>query len=397
MTNAIILTVGLFIAAICSSEFVNGNLLRLKPIPLNNFRPFSACDELTSGNVDFKMDSFYANITWNRTLYERDPMFVVYDEATDEHVSAQTENETNGNITKTIINIADMQSCTKYGIEMRKATKKYGYDDKYIYNCVRCACTLGSFITKPDARTGSHLDLNKIMTTADTISVGFHPTNTNVNCLSDFTIRTCKNNKDCIHSKNFFLHETTNMGANLVHYESKGLDHCTQYSLHIQPVYPGIRIKPRILNTTTTWDEYKSVQPQFNDIPGGLQIMVKNIACFQSYSIRYNLKTSVLSVGFDHGLLRFNKSEPIILHGLLPNSLYEFSMVGHISQQEGWAQEEVFPSSRSRIGKDISIFGPIDHKTMELFNPMVNSQTSENYNITDGEDIAMERSLTGNP
>ena len=187
------------------------------------------------------------------------------------------------------------------------------------------------------------------------------------------------------------------MGANLVHYESKGLDHCTQYSLHIQPVYPGIRIKPRILNTTTTWDEYKSVQPQFNDIPGGLQIMVKNIACFQSYSIRYNLKTSVLSVGFDHGLLRFNKSEPIILHGLLPNSLYEFSMVGHISQQEGWAQEEVFPSSRSRIGKDISIFGPIDHKTMELFNPMVNSQTSENYNITDGEDIAMERSLTGNP
>ena len=123
MTNAIILTVGLFIAAICSSEFVNGGLFRPKPIPLNNFRPFPACDELTSGNLDFKMDSFYANITWNRTLYERDPMFVVYDEATDEHVSAQTKNETNGNITKTIINIADMQSCTKYGIEMRKATK----------------------------------------------------------------------------------------------------------------------------------------------------------------------------------------------------------------------------------------------------------------------------------
>ena len=177
-----------------------------------------------------------------------------------------------------------------------------------------------------------------------------------------------------------------------MNYESNGLDHCTQYSLHIQPVYPGIRIKPRIINTTTTWYEYKSAQPQFKYTSSGLQIMVKNVDCFDSYTVRYNLKTSVLSVGFDHGLLRFNKSEPIILHGLQPNSLYEFSMIGLTSQK-------LSPSNRNHLRtseKDISIFGPIDHTTMKLFNPMLDAQTSKNYNLTDGENIAIERSLTGN-
>ena len=212
---------------------------------------------------------------------------------------------------KANVSFPGLKPCTNYHVEIYSKVSGGETRDEYLQE---------KFYTKPNSNSASFLDLSDIVSNTSSVSLSFFTWMDQVNCLNNFTIETCKIDK-CFQRKmldSVVSHEEKE-------YSSNGLDHCTKYSIRIQPTYEEIEINPINVTVITELDKTaEKSNPQFEPRETDVKIVVKNIECFESYKIRYQLVDSNNN-DFKEVQIQ-NDGNPISVLNLRPNKTYMMNM-----------------------------------------------------------------------
>ena len=237
------------------------------------------------------------------------------------------------NYDKATVVFDNLKPCTNYLLEIYSKVTGGDTRDEYFQM---------NFHTQPSSNSATFLDLKDTSSTTNTASLSFFTYMDQVNCLNNFTIETCKND-DCFQRElldGAISHEERE-------YTSTGLDHCTKYSIRVQPIYQGVDITPRYAVVVTNFDETaEKTNPQFDPEETSAKITMANLECFYSYNLSY------LLIGSNETHLEevqiFNEGTPITINNLQPNSTYEVNMT----------------SFSTHDGQQYTIFGQQKFKTL---------------------------------
>ena len=258
------------------------------------------------------------------------------------------------NSEKANVSFSGLKSCTNYLVEIYSKVSGGETRDEYLQE---------KLYTEPNSNSASFLDLSDVVSNTSSVSLSFFTWMDQVNCLNNFTIETCKIS-NCFQRKmldSAVAHEEKV-------YSSNGLDHCTKYSIRVQPNYKEIQIKPINVMVITKLDKTaEKSNPHFKPRETNVKIIVKNIECFESYKMRYQLVDSNNN-DFEEVQIQ-NDGNPISVLNLQPNKTYMMNMTALAPQDR-----QEYPIFELQKFKTL----PKTLKTSETSNIHTNQNSKEN-------------------
>ena len=275
-------------------------------------------------NIKTTTDDSSLSLTWDKSLC-----------AEEYHVYVQLDNEDlvdreeqyikieNSDLAET--KFSGLHSCTNYYVEIIPAVQGNDNDKNTVSE---------SFHTEPDSRSAEKLDFSDLSTTKNSVTLNFYNFKQGVNCLNKFDIEVCHQwdeNKpgNCSEPK------TVEMNVNNLQYSKENLNSCTKYTLVVTPKYDGITINPKKVEFTTEFENNESYETNLTPGVTDVELKVRNIDCFESYTISYRLVDDIVQTEteYDSGVESewktkngFLDSNGIMVEDLSPSSRYKLKM-----------------------------------------------------------------------
>lgn len=300
-------------------------------------------------HVEINTNSEQTTFLWDKSQCAEEYDVYVADmkQEDEKHKSVLQEHNTE----KASVSFDGLQPCTNYLIEIYS---------KVTGGKTRDECLQRTFYTQPNINSASFLDLNRTTSNSNSATLSFFTYMEQINCLSNFTIETCKND-NCFQQKllaNTVSHEEKK-------YTSTGLDHCTKYSLKVKPTYQDVQIASKNVVVTTKFDDTaKKPTPNIKAGETSAKIIVKNVECFDLFTMSYKLIGNN-DQNLEEAKIR-NKGNSIFIHNLRPNSTYSIKMT----------------ASMDHDGQQFTIFDHQKFKTLPKTAPIPAIISKEN--VTDG-------------
>jgi len=101
------------------------------------------------------------------------------------------------------------------------------------------------FTTPPDADSASSLEPD-ILSTENTMTA-FWAAYDKLSCVEKYSVSVCKEQEDCLETREV----VRNDALDRIQFDTEDLDHCSAYTLEIQPLYDGQELTPKIVNFRT--------------------------------------------------------------------------------------------------------------------------------------------------
>lgn len=129
-----------------------------------------------------------------------------------------------------------IQPCTEYSINIFSVVgeEEYSADE-----------ASETFTTPPDASSASSLE-PEITRDTHSVSAKWRPFDT-LSCVDKYAVSVCKETEDCMEAQEV----EKNDALDYLKYETDNLDHCSPYTLQIQPLYREKSLAPKIVDFRT--------------------------------------------------------------------------------------------------------------------------------------------------